>query len=261
MKKLLIIFCLALFVLSYNIGFAADQPARDLTASLGLYEGLVDSADKGAFVDVVKAIAEIYTGKIKIEVYPMAFSVDNVVQGRADFHMATIRNPGIPVSQLPYQYVSESIYTVPVVIYSNKDKIITHQMIMDALANGGKFPYSIEVVRGFEKECRFPVIPSGAGNDPAPSLEKVQNHRIDAFLARQAVSDPCLRRLKLNKIHRELHQEFDYVFVVQKGPKGDELNKILSDCLRKLKASGKLQEILKNYYGSYNNWQPTDMGW
>lgn len=261
MKKLLLFLGIVLLLLSWNTGFAADKSARDLTASLGLLDGRVNSDGTGIFVDIIKAIDEIYPGKINIEIFPMVRSVENVVQGKADFHMLSLRNPSVPLSELPYQYVSESIFSIPLILYSHKDKIITRKMILNALDKGGQFPYTIEVVRGHEKTSRFPVTMAAQGNDPSPSLLKVQNKRVDACLFSQDIGDPAVRKLKLNNIHRELHEEFDVVFVIPKGPKGDELDPILSNCLRKIKASGKLQKIIKGYYEPYNVWQPHEMGW
>jgi len=259
MKKFLVVLIIALLFLFCNIGFAQDQPVtRDLVASLAQLPGLADSPDKGAYVDIVKAIDDVYPGKIKIEVVPMIRSINNVVEGTADFHVPSLRNPLTDLSKLPYRYLTEKTGSVTDVIYSNKDKIITKKMIDDALATGGKFPYVIEVVGGMEANFPFPALPS---RDIEQSLQKVQDKRLDAMIRVQDESDRSLEKLKLNMIHRSFYAGFDDVIIIPKGSKGDELDKILSDCLRKLKASGRMQELYKKAHLPYKEWQPSEMSW
>lgn len=256
MKKLLVLLSIVLLLLTCQIGFAQDQP-RDLVASLAQIPGLADSPDKGAFVDIVKAIAKIYPGKITIEVVPFERSINNVLEGRADFHIPILRNPANTALKLPYRYATEKTGSVPIVIYSNKDKIITKMTIDAAIAKGGKFPYTIEVAGGLEPVYPFPCMSS---NNSEASLQKVQNKRIDAFLFGNEI-DQSLKSLKLNAIHRELYGNFDDAIIIPKGPKGDEIDRILSNCLRKLNASGRLQELYKKVRSPYTDWQPTEMGW
>ena len=256
MKKVLVFLSIILLLLTFNIGFAQDKP-RDLVASLAQIPGLADSPGKGAFVDIVKAIAEVYPGKIKIEVFPFERSIKNVLEGRADFHIPILRNPANSALNLPYRYATEKTGSVPIVIYSNKDKIITKKTIDAAIAKGGKFPYSIEVAGGLESVYPFPCISS---NNSEASLLKVQNKRVDAFLFGNEI-DQTVKSLKLKAIHRELYGNFDDAIIIPKGPKGDEIDKILSDCLRKLNASGRLAELYKKVRSPYTDWQPAEMGW
>ncbi|HEX3045757.1 MAG TPA: transporter substrate-binding domain-containing protein [Bacillota bacterium] len=258
MKKFLIFFSIVLLFLSCSIGFAENQPARDLIASLAQLPGLSDSPDKGLYVDLVKAIDDVYPGKIKIEVYPFPRSIQNVIDGKADFHIPKLRNPLVSESKLPYQFISEKHGTVSFVIYSNKDKIITKKALEDAVAKGSQIPYQIDMVTGSESNFPFPGVSNASFEQ---SLQKVQNKRTDAIIWSQEESDLAVKNLKLNAIHREHYGDFDEVILVQKGPKGDELDKILSECLRKLKATGRLQELYNKIHTRYNDWQPTNMGW
>jgi polar amino acid transport system substrate-binding protein len=257
MKKTYVFLSIVLLLFVCNTIFAENQPAKDLVASLAKIPGLADSPEKGAFVDIVKAIDEIYPGNIKIEVVPFERSIKSVLEGKADFHIPIIRNPVVSSANLPYRYVTEKIGTVPIVIYSNKAKIVTRKNIEDAVAKGGKFPYIIEVAGGLEPIYPFPSVPS---NNSEGSLRKVQSQRADAFLFGNEV-DEIVKSLKLGAIHRELYGNFDDAMVIAKGPKGDELDKILSDCLKKLRTSGRLQTLVNKVHQPYNGWQPADMGW
>ena len=87
---------------------AAAQPAappRPLVASLARLPGLAEGPDKGAFVEVVKAMAELHPGGIRIELYPFARSFRNMEAGQADFHIPSMRNPEIPADKLSFRFV------------------------------------------------------------------------------------------------------------------------------------------------------------
>lgn len=258
MKKSILLLGITLLLLVCSTCFAQDPPARDLIASLAQIPNLADSPDKGVFVDLVKAIDEIYPGKITIKVYPFARSIENVLQGTADFHIPVPRNPDIDNSKLPYRFVTEKLANVTFVIYSNKDKIITRKNINDALAKGGKFPYQIEVANG--TGALFPFPTTGFIAFAGSSLKKVQSKRIDALICSDD-ADMDVKQLKLKEIHRSFYKYMDDTIMIPKGPKGDELDKILSNCIKKLKASGRLQKIYKDVHPPYIEWQPADMGW
>jgi len=120
------------------ISFLSAGDAQNMVASLAQLLGLADSPDKGALVDLVKAIDEVYTeGTIKIVIYPFPRSKENVITGKVDYHMPINVNPLVPVSKLPYRYISEKIGSFVNLLYSQADKPITLKMINDALASKG----------------------------------------------------------------------------------------------------------------------------
>jgi polar amino acid transport system substrate-binding protein len=251
---------LALLIMIFFISFIYGQSKKkDLVASLALLPGLVDSPEKGSFVDLVKAIDKVYTeGTIKIEVYPFTRSINNVIKGKADFHLPNIRNPIIPESKLPFRYVNIPLGPAPMVIYSNIEKKITGKMINDALDKGGKFPYVIELAGGLQDSFPFPNI---ATNDILQSLKKVQGKRIDAVIFGPEEGDQIVKANKMKNIYRALWANLDDVITIPKGPRGDTANKILTDALLKLKRSGKLKKLHLKIHQPYNNWQPSKMGW
>jgi polar amino acid transport system substrate-binding protein len=251
------LFITLVFVLLSRI--AGSQTAnRDLEASLAILPGLADTPDQGTFVELVKAMDDVYPGKIRISVYPYARSFNNVISGIADFHIPALRNPSIPDANLGYRYVAEKMGSVHMVLYSRADKILTRQDIMKALEAGGPFPYMIEVSAGAEANCAFPARPT---NNFEQSLLKLDSKRIDAIWNAQEETDLILKRLKRKNIHRSYWGTFDDVIVVHKGPRGDEVDQILSELLRKLKASGRLESIHRKAHLPYIDWQPADMNW
>ncbi len=233
--------------------------SNNLIASLAQLPGLADTPEKGAFVDLVKALDDEYTGgKITIEIYPMARSINNVIEGNADFHIPVFVNPVVPVSKLPFRYISERIGKTSFVLYSNIDKPITVKMINDAIARGGKFPYKIETAHGIEGNYNFPLLPA---KDIEQSLRKVGAGRIDAMLWAQEEADTVLRELKIKTILRSHMIDFEDTILIQKGPAGDRIDKILSEAVRKLRKSGRLQVLWAKVHRPYNDWQPSRMGW
>ncbi len=254
--RLILMFFLIIFSLYFINGI---NGSKDLIASLALIPGMADTPDKGLFVDFVKAIDEVYTeGKIKIEIYPFPRSVDNVIKGKADFHIPINVNPLLPASKQPFRYVTERYGKMVNVLYSNVNKPITKKEIDNALAAKGKFPYVIEAGAGAEDTFGFPIIPSGGLEQ---SLRKVDSKRIDAFLWAQEEADSLIRDLKLKSIYRARLIDFEDAILIQKGKAGDKVDKILSDAIKKLRASGKLNELYSKMHKPYDNWQPSQMGW
>jgi hypothetical protein len=80
--------------------------------------------------------------------------------------------------------------------------------------------------------------------------------RVDAYIFAQEEGDFTLKQLKLKDVHREKYDSFDDVFVIPKGDKGKEIDKIISQCLIKLRDSGKLQELHQKVHLPYQDWQP-----
>jgi polar amino acid transport system substrate-binding protein len=260
-KRALKVIIIALFLLLFVFFLTAPEESKDLIVSLAELPGLADTPDKGAFVDLVKAMDEVYTeGKIKIELFPFAHSVNNVLEGKADFHIPTVRNLKIDQSLKPYNTVIEKMGTVYFVIYSNIDKKITKKMLDDAIVNIKKetFPYKIEIPSGIESEFPFPGI---SQNSVEQGLKKVESKRIDALVWAQEEVDFTLKKLKIKNINRTLWMGFEDAIIIAKGAEGDKMNKLLSDLLKKLQKSGRLEQIYSKIHLPYDDWQPSKMDW
>ncbi|MGA3117101.1 MAG: ABC transporter substrate-binding protein [Syntrophobacteraceae bacterium] len=245
-------------ILSAVLIMTSPAIAKDLTASVALLPNISESPEKGVFIDLIKAMNEVYPdGKFKIEVFPFGRSIDNVVTGKADFHIPMLRNPNIPEEKLPFRYASVPMGKVYFVIYSHKDNPITREMIEKAMSQK-PFPYKISMMRGLENFAGFPV---EAETSIDQMIEKVGKKRIDAFIHAQEESDYVLNQLKLKDIHREFYTSFDDVVLVQKGEKGDEADKIISVSLKTLASSGRLDELHSKIHVPYRDWQPDQMNW
>ncbi|MBU2510694.1 ABC transporter substrate-binding protein [bacterium] len=242
------IFFIVVFCLFYSTLFA-----RDLQVSLAFLPKILESPNEGVFVDLVKAIDNEYTeGNFDIKVYPMARSITNVVNGAADFHIPMIRNSIVPEEQLPFRFTTENLGKVVLVIYSNRDAPITAQMI-NAVKDKVPFPYKIETGRGLETYFDFPITPI---SNLDSSLRKVSIMRTGALIWAQEETDYLLKTLNIKAIHREFYNEYDDVAVIPKGPKGDEIDAILTKAIKKLRASGRLAELHQKIHVPYVDWQP-----
>jgi polar amino acid transport system substrate-binding protein len=227
--------------------------ARDLNVSLAFLPKILESPERGVFVDLVRAIDEEYSGgHFNIIVTPMARSIYNVINGKADFHIPMIRNTVIPADQLPYRFSTERLGKVVIVIYSHKDNPITAGMVKSAI-NKKPFPYKLEIGRGLETHFEIPMTPI---SNLDSSLRKVNIKRIDALVWAQEETDHLVRTLNLTTIHREFFDEFDDVAIIPKGSKGDEVDAILSKAIKKLRASGRLKKLHQKIHVAYQDWQP-----
>jgi polar amino acid transport system substrate-binding protein len=254
--RLFLVFYLMIFSLCFINGI---DGSKDLIASIAQIPGMADTPDKGLFVDLVKAIDEAYTeGTIKIIIAPFPRSVDNVLKGKADFHMPINVNPLVPVSKQPFGYVSERLGKMVNVLYSHVDKPITKKLIDRALVAKGKFPYKIEAGQGAETTFGFPIIPTA---NLEQSLRKVDAKRIDAFLWAQEEADLMIKDLKFKSIYRAELIALDDALLIQKGAAGNKVDRILSKAIKKLRASGKLQKLYSKIHKPYVDWQPSQMGW
>ena len=256
MLKIIITLSLLLFFLLFSF---TQANSKDLVASIAQLPGLADTPDKGAFIDLVKAIDDVYTeGSIKIELYPMARSINNVIEGKKDFHIPMLKSSVIKdKSTLPYHIVTEKMGVVSIVIYSSVDKKLTRKML-DKAAKEGNFPYKIESAGGMENLFPFPI---SATQGLDQSLKKVSSKRIDALLWAQEEGDMIVKNLKLGDIYRSPYEDIDDVIISTKNSSGEEVDKILSAAIKKLKRSGRLKDLYLKIHVPYKEWQPSKMSW
>jgi polar amino acid transport system substrate-binding protein len=235
------------------------QNTNDLRASLGILPGVVEPDGTGPFVDMVKAIDKVYTdGNIKITVCPIERSIKDVVNNEADFSIPMLRNNELDQSKNTFNTATKKMGAVTFIVYSNVNKKITKADIDKAISAGGKFPYQFEGPPGMDSSFNFPYKGS---TSPDESIKKLVSGRIDGLVWPQEETDLTIRKLKAKEIYRSKYLDIDDAIVVAKGEHGDKINKIISDCLDKLEKLGKLNEVYKKVHHSYDEWQPSKMGW
>ena len=222
------------FLAAISLVFVNSVPARDLKASLPQLPPLVESADKGFLVDLVKAMDMAYPeGAISIKVYPFVRAIDNVVSGSADFEMPLLVNPEVSEASLPFAYSTDTIFDVIFVLYSHKGN--------NAINPANLAKYKIETDRAHVKYFNFPII---ASNSIKSSLKKVDVGRIDGYIFAMPETDGVLKELGLKNIKRTKYKTFKVKIVIPKGEKGKTIDHILSSLIQKLKKSGEYERIM-----------------
>ena len=224
--------------------FAAPVAAKDLTASLAQMPLYAESVDKGLLVDLVKAIEQESGMRIKREVVPFARSMDNVINRRADFHMPLIMAPNADLSELNYDFSTETIFHVNFVLFSNKNKPLDPAKLAS---------YKLETDRAHTQYFPFPI-------EPAASLEsamrKVDAGRIDGFIFADFASEPIIKQYDLKNIHRSLYRVFDVKIILPKGAHGGEVDRMLSAAIRSLREKGDYDKLMGSVDRPYDDWQP-----
>lgn len=242
---------------SFIFSFFSNTQAKDLIINMAYLPKLAETPNKGYFVDLVKAMDEVYEeGKFIIKVYPFPRSIKGLIQGKADVHIPMLDNGINGTEDEPYRFATQEMGKVCSVIYSNKEKPITTERLEDAIHEYQQkefFQFELETFRSVTQFYHFPVKPSSKIKN---SLVKVNLQRLDGALYMQEEGDHVIRQHKLKNIHRSLFRCFRDVILIPKGEKGDMIDKIISGSLLKLKESGRLQEIFSKIHKPFAEWQP-----
>lgn len=228
----------------------ATKASGDIIVSVGIVPDLIDSAEKGPFIDVLKLIDEEYKGgKFIINAYPYLRAQENIINKKADLNMPAMRRASEKFNKQNVRFSTTSFGNVTFVLYTHFEKNITYEDLV-AKSKVTPFPYKVLASDSF---WDFP------GQQHAPvenGLQMVNLGRADAFVWAQEEADLAIRRLKLKNIKRQFIGEFEDVFFIQKGPSGDRVDQILTESINSLKASGKLQKLYETIHRKYEPWQP-----
>ncbi len=233
-----------LLAVSFTLLIGAPVWAKDLKASLAQMPLYAESTDKGVLVDLTKAMAEASGTNIEIQVVPFKRSMENVINRNVDFHMPLIKNPNISDDKLDYDNSTETIFHVNFVLYSKKDKDIDLNNLKD---------YKLETDLAHIPYFDFPI---KTFSSPDSALQKIAKGRIDGLIFADGAIDPVLKQLDLKDIKRQLYKVFDVKVILPKGEQGKDVDQFLSSTIKKLRDSGKYEEIMKAVDYEYDNWQP-----
>lgn len=243
----IILFVLIFFsFLSDNLAFPSNEEVPDLIVSLPFLPGLAESKEKGLLVDFVRAMDDIYEGNIFIlGVFPFKRSINNILVGKADFHM-----PGLSVSaekaeQLKYISSEETLFVVTFALYTQKG--------VDLDLNNLDL-YKIEIDKGLLDFFPKHFIPSFSIKQ---SIKKLCANRIDGFIFAAKETDEVIDNLSLtSKISSCMYQKYEVKILFPTGNRGKKVESIISSLVKKLKENNKQKEILGPILAYYENWHP-----
>ncbi len=223
---------------------AGTASAKELKASIAEMPIYAENEHKGILVDLVKAISEVSAIPIEICVVPFKRSVFYVTSGKTDFHLPLIKNPETDENTMDYDYATETIFYVNFVLYSYKNMNIDINKIQ---------LYKVETDLAHTDYFNFPITGSSRIES---SLRKVNVARIDAFIFADNACDPLIKKNDLKNIRRQLYKAFEVKIVLPKGGRGKETDNILTSAIKKLRESGRYDEIMGQIDYPYNDWQP-----
>jgi ABC-type amino acid transport substrate-binding protein len=204
------------------------------------------------YKDLMAAIAEVSGAKFDVQVVPGPRAVYLISNGQTDMEIPEL----VPIDQAQlkaqnFDYGSVVFVKSAFVLFTNKAKGLD----IASMKAGNSKGYAIESDGALAKQFGF--VAQVATNFQA-SLLKLNEGKIDGFLHSQTTSDPIAKGMTLSNVKRQLYEYYDLSFALPKGQKGNALDVLVADAVKKLKASGKYEQILGKYIAAtkYNDWQP-----
>jgi hypothetical protein len=207
-----------------------------------------------SLVTMTKTLGEDTGAKLDIRKVPIQRMVNMIIANEADFGapMLQLKNPNA-IKNLPFHYSTGVISQMCFILYTNKSKPIDIADLKSGNSKGYKIESDISNAQMFD----FKTLQS---TNPVASFKKVNDGVIDGYILGSEPGDSILKANKdaMAKIKRQLWDTYDIGFVLPKGDKEGAVDKMLSDGLKKMKASGKLDKILSDVIkaGVYDDWQP-----
>jgi polar amino acid transport system substrate-binding protein len=221
-----------------------DAP-ETLVIHMGELPGLINLDGSGPFVDFVRFLDDQDPNtQIEITVFPIHRAINGIVQGSADLMLPAVR-PTKTVTDLPFAFSSESFGDVTHVLYTHKN----NPLPVDVLWANPE-PYTIEAVPYY---MPFKVKRS---HSIEQSLRRLAAGRIDGFVWAQEEADMVLKQLGLTNIRRAHFADFQDVFVIPKGEKGQAIDAYLTALITRLRDSGALAREYYKVHRPYVDWQP-----
>ncbi|OOF26420.1 ABC transporter substrate-binding protein [Salinivibrio proteolyticus] len=222
-----------------------NNAPKKLVIHMGELPGLINLDGSGPFVDFVRFLDDQDPNtQIEITVFPIHRAINGIVQGSADLMLPAVR-PTKTVTDLPFAFSSESFGDVTHVLYTHKN----NPLPVDVLWTNPK-PYTIEAVPYY---MPFKVERS---HGIEQSLRRLAAGRIDGFVWAQEEADMMLKQLGLTNIRRAHFADFQDVFVIPKGEKGEAIDAYLTALITRLRDSGALAREYYKVHRPYVDWQP-----
>jgi ABC-type amino acid transport substrate-binding protein len=227
-----------------------------LTLYANDYKGVVGQLSPltmETFKNLATSVVEATGNKIAIEIVPPARGIYLIENKQADFYTAiiAITDPK-KIADLKYDYSTADTHNVVFVLYTNKKKPIDPA----DLKKGNPKKYKIETDISLADYFNFNIQTS---TNAEGSLKKVDSGSIDGYIFSQPSTDPILKKIGAKNIVRQYYETYNGKFILPKGAKGGEIDKMISDGMAKIRANGKYQEIMGGLLAAgakYIEWQP-----
>lgn len=234
--------------------FTALMLCFAISASAETYKvAIIQLPTSEMFKKLFIALGEATNNIFSTEVVPPARATALIEDKLVDIQVPRIKFKNDAYNNsLKYDFASASTGNViAFVLYTDKNKPVD----INNLRKGNTKNFKIETEGANINQYGFKAIFS---NNAEQSFKKLSTGRIDGYINSQTTCDSILKSLKLTNIHRQLWDNFDVKFAIQKGQAGGKLDKILTEGIKKLQANGTLEQIVgeSNRRSRYNDWQP-----
>lgn len=247
------ILSLLLLAITVGVGHPAWTHARDITIAMPLLPSLVDLGDdgklQGRFIDLIAAMDDVYPeGRIIPLILPFMRAKDSVGK-KADVLFPYAWNERLPKRTMSFQYSNAFIYEAKFYLYCHKDMQLTPEQ-----ARSGSYILETDIAH----VDLFPFVQSGTISLKS-SILKLEHRRLDGFIFAALSMDKTFKDMETEgwtgrkDIVAIPFETFRASFVLPPDSRGDALDSILTRLVDKVRASGKLREILKpiiEYYES-----------
>ncbi|NOX25121.1 MAG: hypothetical protein GXP59_03215 [Deltaproteobacteria bacterium] len=237
---------LTIFVFIFLLIGACDAFAKDYILSLGKLPLYIKSPDKGILIKVIKAMDREYKGgHFIIKVYPLRRSIENVINGEADFHFPTIgskiwgKETGKHEEELRRKGLfrsTASLTETHFALFSNKGKPPINEKHLER--------YKIETDAGHT----FFFGPYVRGTTCLScSIKKLSAGRIDGLIFAAREIDHIIKKLHITNVRRQNFRIFGSKFILPVGKKGEKLDRLLQGLIYKMIKDGTLRKAAGQY--------------
>ncbi len=236
-----------IFVVCFFLSLTYSSFSKEYRAAVKELPPVTDN-----FVNILKAVVEATGNTVDVQVVPPARADKMISDREVDIQYPIIIEPDKNKREkLNYDFSGAITYQVAFVLYTTKNKKID----VESIRNGNPKKYKIEVDTSRVGDYDFPVIPT---TNFETTMKRVNDGSIDGAILSQNTGDPFIKKLKLTNIKRQLWYNYEETFSIQKGAKGGEVDKMLIEGMKKIKANGKYDQIVGPMANAskYNDWQP-----
>lgn len=204
------------------------------------------------YKSLAMAIGEVSGAALDIQIVPLARSVYLIENKQIDFSLPMLAmKDAAKVQALGYDYSTTVLCQSSFVLVTNKSKPVD----IDDLKKGNTKGFKIEADVSMANQFEFAALPS---TNAEASIKKVSAGTIDGYIHGQAVTDAALKAVGATNLKRQLYENLDLVYTLQKGGRGGAVDKLLADAIKKLKDSGRYDKIMGKLVKAltFNDWQP-----
>jgi hypothetical protein len=191
------------------------------------------------FVDLMNAIgAQMPGSAFTFEALPEAAAIAQLVAGQAGM---VVPYPKSPLDGKPYVLSAAPVTKAYYVLYTNTARPLDLTRIAQ---------YTIEGERRNEDVLQLSLRQSAG---PESSLTKVHDGTIDAYINAEGATDPALRALGFQNIHRRLYRETQNYVLLPDTAAGRNVDRLLSQAVARSAGTPGYDHMQQRPYG---DWQP-----